>query len=129
MTSRVLLGILTIGLLVAGIAMQFTPGWQGTAQAYAGNFIRAGLVLGALWLALPQLTAFFQKTPRWLLIGGAIGVAIAAMNWTLLIVIVPVVAALWFFAPRVLASTKAKIMPAISAPPPGRRARRKREAE
>ena len=129
MTSRILLGILTVGLLGVGFVMLVTPGWQGTATAYAGGFIKAGLVLGALWLALPQLTAFFQKTPRWLLIGGGIGIAIATLNWQLLILIVPVVAALWFFAPRLLAATKAKILPAISAPPPGRRARRKREAE
>jgi hypothetical protein len=92
-------------------------------------------VTGALWLALPQLTAFFTKTPRWLLIGGGIGIALAMMNPLLLLVVVPVVAALWFFGPRLLASAKTKVkdLPAISQvltpPPQGRRARRKRETE
>jgi hypothetical protein len=127
MSSRTLLGILTIGLLVAGVALLFQ---DGVAFTYAGGFIKSGLVTGALWLALPQLTNFFTKTPRWLLIGGGIGIAIATMNWQLLLVIVPVVAALWFFAPRLLATAKAKILPTVSAPPPpGRRARRKREAD
>ena len=126
MSSRTLLGIFAVGLLVVGVCLLY----QGGHAFTAGNSIRAGLVVGALWLALPQLTSFFTKTPRWLLIGGGIGIAIATMNWQLLLVIVPVVAALWFFAPRLLASAKAKILPTVSAPPPpGRRARRKREAD
>lgn len=124
MSSRTLLAILTVGLLVAGVSLLTQ---DGVAYTYAGGFIKSGLVTGALWLALPQLTAFFKNTPRWLLIAGGIGIALATMNWQLLLVIVPVVAALWFFAPRLLAGAKAKILPTISQPPPGRRARRKRE--
>jgi hypothetical protein len=124
MSSRTLLAILTLGLLVAGVSLLFQ---DGIAFTYAGGFIKSGLVTGALWLALPQLTAFFKNTPRWLLIAGGIGIALATMNWQLLLVIVPVVAALWFFAPRLLAGAKAKILPTVSSPPPGRRARRKRE--
>lgn len=124
MSSRTLLAILAVGLLVAGVALLFQ---DGVAFTYAGGFIKSGLVTAALWLALPQLTAFFKNTPRWLLIAGGIGIALATMNWQLLLVIVPVVAALWFFAPRLLAGAKAKILPTISQPPPGRRARRKRE--
>ena len=133
MSSRTMLGILTIALLVVGVWILCTA--EGVTATYAGGFIKAGLVTGALWLALPQLTSFFTKTPRWLLIGGGLGIALATLNWQLLLVIVPAVAALWFFGPRLLASTKANILPTISAslpppaPPPGRRARRKREAE
>ncbi|MGI8981742.1 MAG: hypothetical protein ACR2FY_21140 [Pirellulaceae bacterium] len=127
MSSRTMLLIMTVALLVVGV---YLVTQKGISATYAGGFIKAGLVTGALWLALPQLTSFFTKTPRWLLIGGGIGIAIATLNWQLLILIVPVVAALWFFAPRLLATAKAKIAPTISAsPPPGRRARRKREAE
>jgi hypothetical protein len=131
MSSRALLGILTIGLLVAGFCLLFQ---SGVAYTYAGGFIKSGFVVGALWLALPQLTAFFTKTPRWLLIGGGIAIALATMNWQLLIAILPVVAGLWWFGPRLLASAKTKVkdLPAISKvleppPPQGRRARRKRE--
>ncbi|MBC7856188.1 MAG: hypothetical protein IAF94_22380 [Pirellulaceae bacterium] len=128
MSSRTMLLIMTVALLVVGV---YLVTQKGISATYAGGFIKAGLVTGALWLALPQLTSFFTKTPRWLLIGGGIGIAIATMNWQLLILIVPVVAALWFFAPRLIATAKTKILPTVSAtpPPPGRRARRKREAE
>ena len=126
MSSRTLLGILTIGLLVGGGYLLFVKG----DYIYSGGFLKSGFVTGALWLALPQLTSFFQKTPRWLLIAGGIGIAFATMNPLLLLVIVPAVAGLWFFGPRLLASAKSKILPTISAPPPpGRRVRRKREAE
>jgi hypothetical protein len=126
MSSRTMLLMMTVALLVVGV---YLVTQEGISATYAGGFIKAGLVTGALWLALPQLTAFFKQTPRWLLIGGGIGIAIATMNWQLLLLIVPAVAAMWFFAPRLLASAKSKILPTISAPPPGRRARRKREAE
>jgi len=129
MSSRAMLGIMTVGLLIVGVCLLFQ---DGAAFTYSGGFIKSGLVTGALWLALPQLTAFFKQTPRWLLIAGGIGIAIATLNWQLLLVIVPVVAGLWFFAPRLLAKAKAKVEPTISAlspPPQARRARRKREAE
>jgi hypothetical protein len=130
MSSRTLLAILAIGLLVAGFCLLFQ---SGTAFTYSGGFIKSGLVTGALWLALPQLTSFFTKTPRWLLIGGGIAIAFAVMNPMLLLIVIPVVAGLWVFGPRLLASAKSKVkdMPAISQvlapPPPQRRARRKRE--
>ena len=136
--TRPLLGLCALGLLIAGVVMIATPGWQDAAANYAGVFIRVGLVLGALWLALPQIYGFFANTPRWLLIGGGIGIAVAAINWQLLLFIVPAVAALWFFGPRLLSKAKGlptnilsskitKILP--TSPPPGRRARRKRETE
>lgn len=135
MSSRFMLGLMTIALLVAGVGILCTAQRQGVTITYAGGFIKAGLVTGALWLALPQLTSFFTKTPRWLLIGGGILIALATLNWQLLLLIVPVVGALWFFGPRLFASAKTKVqeMPVISkvlAPPPqGRRMRRKREPD
>lgn len=135
MSSRTMLGIMTVALLAVGIGILCTAEQQGVTITYAGGFIKSGLVTGALWLALPQLTSFFTKTPRWLLIGGGIGIAIATLNWQLLLLIVPVVAGLWFFGPRLFASAKTKVqeMPLISkvlAPPPqGRRMRRKREPD
>lgn len=136
--SRNLLGILAIGMLIGGIVMIAASEGGSMAMNYAGVFIRVGLILAALWLALPQITSFFKNTPRWLMIAAAIGVALAAINWQLLLLLIPVAGALWLFGPRLLSKAKglptnilsskiAKMLP--TSPPPGRRARRKRGTE
>ena len=44
--------------------------------AFAGACIRVGLVLGALWLSLPQITYVWSKTPRWLLIVAGVALVV-----------------------------------------------------
>lgn len=51
--SRTMVGVLTIGCFVlAGVVKMV---WPSDAMWFAG-FIRVGLVMGALWLALPTKT-------------------------------------------------------------------------
>jgi hypothetical protein len=65
--NRNLLGIVAaILLLLGGITHFFGPGGN-SASGFAGGCIRVGLVLGALWLALPQILATIAHTPGWLL--------------------------------------------------------------
>src|SRR5207253_775442 len=116
-SSRTLLGIMALASLIVGVAVAR----QKETEGYSGGFIRIGLLLVAVWLALPQLTSFFSKTPRWLLIAGGIGIAVATLNWQLLLLIVPVVIGLWFFGPRLLATAKTKILPSLPSSPPLRR--------
>lgn len=64
---RNLLGIIAAILLVLGVAsMVGGPGGE-SARQFSGVCIRSGLVLGALWLALPQIFALVAKAPRWLM--------------------------------------------------------------
>ncbi len=58
------------------VALLFLIGWAGLLafapetsanQLVAGSAMRIGLVLGALWLALPQLIQIKAKVPGWLL--------------------------------------------------------------
>jgi hypothetical protein len=53
-------------LLVGSLAAFNGPGGE-SALGFSGVCIKSGLVLGALWLALPQIQAAFRRTPRWLL--------------------------------------------------------------
>src|SRR5258706_14363990 len=63
--NRNLLGIIAaILLLLGGITHFFGPG-GANASGFAGGCIRVGLVLGALWLALPQMLSTAARLPRW----------------------------------------------------------------
>jgi|SRR6185369_784267 len=65
--NRNLLGIVAaILLLLGGITHFFGPGGN-SASGFAGGCVRVGLVLGALWLALPQILTTAARMPGWLL--------------------------------------------------------------
>jgi hypothetical protein len=65
--NRNLLGIVAVVLLLlGGITHFFGPGGN-SASGFAGGCIRVGLVLGAFWLALPQILATAARMPGWLL--------------------------------------------------------------
>src|SRR5262245_14039734 len=65
--SRKVLGIIAALLLVVGgITAVFGPGGN-SATGFAGGCIRVGLVLGALWLALPQIQAAMKRLPGWVM--------------------------------------------------------------
>ena len=63
--NRNALGIIAAVLLfLGGITVIFGPG-GGNSSGFAGGCIRVGLVLGALWLALPQILSTAARLPRW----------------------------------------------------------------
>ena len=61
------IGILAAVLLLLGGVTAFTGPGGSSAQGFAGGCIRVGLVLGAIWLAMPQIQSLLSKFPRWLL--------------------------------------------------------------
>jgi hypothetical protein len=65
--NRNLLGIIAAILLLLGGITHFLGPGGNSASGFAGGCIRVGLVLGALWLALPQILATIARTPGWLL--------------------------------------------------------------
>lgn len=97
--NRSLLGLIALGLLLGGVWVQFSSGESGVKSAASAG-VRIGLVLGALWLALPQITEMFAKTPRWLLLAGVIVVAVVAINPMLLWFAAPVLIAVWLLNSR-----------------------------
>jgi hypothetical protein len=64
--NRHALGLIALLLVVVGFITAFRGPEDGSAAGFAGGCVRVGLVLGALWLALPQLKAMFARVPRWL---------------------------------------------------------------
>jgi hypothetical protein len=63
---RTTLGILAAFLLVVGFIVALRGPEDGSAAGFAGGCVRVGLVLGALWLAWPQIIAGLKRVPGWL---------------------------------------------------------------
>ncbi len=68
------LGVIAAVLLVAGLVMTFLQGGEVDDLFWGGVLLRAGGVLGALWLVLPSA----RRMPRWAWAGLAVlGVVLA----------------------------------------------------
>ncbi len=115
--NRTLLGILALGCFVAGVVM---VGMGRGGGEVAGALVKVGAVLGALWLALPSITGILSRTPKWVLTAAVIGIIVCVVRPWLLLLVVPLLLALWFLSGRFLSSPAD---PTIL----GRRQRRKRE--
>jgi hypothetical protein len=109
--NRTSLGITAAALLIIGAIAVWRGPADGSAAGFAGGCVRIGLVLGALWLAMPQIMAFLARTPRWLLTAGVIGVVICAVRPMLLLLVIPVLGALWFFGPRLATQDDRTVVP------------------
>lgn len=83
-------GIIALLLLLgSGLLFLLHPEWDQT-QAFASSALRIGLVLGAIWLAYPELV----RLPKWLiplLIGVAVTIAFRPRSALFLVPIVLVV--------------------------------------
>ena len=62
---RVALGIIAAILLISGVVFSIQAEGGGQSML-AGSCVRAGIMLGAIWLAWPQLQDLASKTPWWL---------------------------------------------------------------
>jgi hypothetical protein len=103
--NRTALGLTALLLVVIGSIVVVRGPADGSASGFASGCLRVGFVLGALWLAWPQIMAFLARAPRWLLVASGIGLIIGAARPWLLLIIVPALGVLWFLGPRL--STKA----------------------
>jgi hypothetical protein len=122
--NRTSLGIVALALLVIGglVLTQAPRPLDQNSVGFAGGCIRVGIVLGALWLALPQLLRFLSKTPKWLLVASTIGIVVCAVKPLLLLVAVPLLVLLWFLGSKLRTKAdKTIVEPPRSQPRPRRR--------
>lgn len=71
--QRTILGILAAGLIAAGLYLLQLGSKEGPVEMAAALLLRAGMVLGAVWLALPQLRQLGRRTSPWVLkVAGAL---------------------------------------------------------
>jgi hypothetical protein len=122
--NRLKIGLVALALLVAAVVLYARGPGGSTANGLAGACMKVGLVLGALWLAMPQIMRFFSRTPRWLLTAGVIALIVCVVKPMLLIFAIPLLGLLWFLGPKLATKADKPIAP----PAPVRRPRRRSNA-
>lgn len=70
------MGCIAVLLLAVGIVFSIWPPSEASAQFLQGSCIKSGLVLGAAWLAYPQL----NRLPSWLFTGLIVFLLAAAVR-------------------------------------------------
>jgi uncharacterized membrane protein len=85
------LGTLAAVLLIVGGALMLGPPLASASGYVAGFCIRVGLLLGALWLALPQIFALYNKYPRWVWIGLIVAAVALFFSPAIIQILIPVV--------------------------------------
>lgn len=97
-------------LLGSVLLFVFDPAWM-ESPAFAASMLRIGCVLGAIWLAYPELS----RLPRWL-VPLLIGVAVAiAVKPKLALFLVPLVLAVLILRPKGKKPMASKTPPSKSA--------------
>jgi len=87
--------MIALALLVAALALWLWP--QGSAQeALLGALLRVGLVMGAWWLAYPEV----EKMPPWLLAAIPLLLVVVAYRPKWFLILLPIVIALAILRPR-----------------------------
>lgn len=103
--QRITIGIISLALVFFGIGLlgaiyfEFTPN-EGSTKVFASIAMRAGLVLGAIWLALPQLIDVIAKSPRWFIAANLIGLLMVVVRGRTVLFVAPMLLVLWFLRPR-----------------------------
>jgi hypothetical protein len=92
---RIVLGILAIVFVVGGVSV-YTFGLIKESYAIGAGAIRIGLVLGAFWLAWPQLV----RIPWWFVQIGLAGTLVVAVRPKAALLVLPILLALWMVRPR-----------------------------
>lgn len=109
---RRLLGIIAIILLVGGSVGLYLAGGSTTQLGlFLGACARSGALLGALWLAFPQIVELSQRVPPWLLgsiVVGGIAIMIRPRNIVLVGPLLIVLALMHFLGALFRSKPKSK---------------------
>lgn len=93
---RTILGILAIAFAVGGLLM-LTIGPPGESYLMMGSSgLRIGLVLGAFWLAYPQLS----YVPWWFVQALLVGALVIAIRPRVAFIVLPLLVVVWLIRPR-----------------------------
>ncbi len=111
---RHLMGLFGVAFLIGGVVLIMVRGTGDSQWSMAASIcIRVGLMLGAIWLAFPQIIGIAKRFPPWLMATVAVTGLVIAARPRMILYLGPVVAAIallqfvgWLFKP--LPNPKAK---------------------
>ncbi len=109
--KRLQIGVIALVLIGSAVILYLMGAIAASLAGTVGGLLRVGLVMGALWLAMPQLTSFFSKTPKWLLIASTIGAILVAIRPQIILYVLIGLVLLWFFGPRLATKSDPTIIP------------------
>jgi hypothetical protein len=92
---RPTVGLIAIVLLGTALALWIIPSGLQSHQALLGACLKVGAVMGALWLAHPQL----MRLPKWMAAAAGITAVVAAVKPRILFVAVPLLFIVWSLMP------------------------------
>jgi hypothetical protein len=104
---RHIMGLFGIAFLLTGVGLLVAKGTNDAQWSMLASVcIRVGLMLGAIWLAFPQIVGLTKRFPPWLMATiGVAGIVVAARP-RMIVYLGPLVAAIallqfvgWLFKP------------------------------
>ncbi|MBC8354494.1 MAG: hypothetical protein H8E66_21070 [Planctomycetes bacterium] len=104
---RHIMGLFGIAFLVGGISLLLIKGTNDSQWSmFASICMRVGLMLGAIWLAFPQVVGLAKRFPPWMMATVAVCGLIVAARREMIVYLAPVVAVIaflqfvgWLFKP------------------------------
>ena len=96
MDRRPLVGITAVLMLSIGAGFYWSPPSSLDGSAIPAVFMRVGMLLGVLWLALPDL----GKIPGWLWMNILLTVLVVAWRPRAALIVVPALFVGWMLRPR-----------------------------
>ncbi len=94
---RHLLGLIALSSLIAGAILTYVGGGESRSLEWTSGLLRSGAVLGAVWLAMPEMR---RPGNKWFV--GAVLAAFILMAWRpkLFLVAAVLVVVAWIVRPR-----------------------------
>ena len=94
---RHVLGLFGLLFLAASLAIFFSGSFGASGRYALGISFKAGLILVALWLALPSIQKTFRKFPAWMWYIGGLVLGAAVLQRNMLIFVGALFLVLLFF--------------------------------
>src|SRR5687768_9976537 len=99
--QRAILGVFSLAMLATWLAIWLlVPTDQTGWQALGGALLRVSIVLGAIWLAMPNFKVLLTQFPAWLLVATFAGLLAIALRPRIALFVGPLLLLMWILGPN-----------------------------